>query len=240
MNLEQKVDAFVAKYNGVYVDEDGYYGSQCWDLVARYAKEVWGCPFLPTGSGGAEGLYRLYYDPIPQFFDRVPAGELRKGDIVVWSSDFYPPYGHTALLWKREGSTIFVLEEDGSYDPNHDNNADGVAYIAQRTITSKVAGGLRPKAGGAYMDKNQAVFLAQRIGLLAGMSEAEITADWVEYHANHIVADPNYAAGLAKQLYESSKWQNFAYRAVHYEADVAAAAGTGNATVLKPGLYKAN
>lgn len=151
MDAAAKTDAFVAKYNGKYIDEDKYYGSQCWDVVARYARECWGCSPFPTGSGGAEGLWRLFYKPIGDFFDKVPASELKPGDIAVWNSTFYPPFGHTALVWRREGGTIFVLEQDGSKDPNGDNIADGVAYIAQRTITSKLSGGLRPKKGDQYM-----------------------------------------------------------------------------------------
>lgn len=242
MDVNALTDQFVARYNGTYIDEDNSYGSQCWDVVARYAREVWGCPFFPTGSGGAEGLFRLYQQPIPQFFDKVPASDLQKGDIVVWSADFYPPYGHTALVWKREGNTIFVLEQDGSYDPNHDGNADGVSYIAQRTITSKTAGGLRAKAGGkTIMNKDQAIDLARRIGLLAHMDEAAIEGQWVEFHANHIIADPAYAAALAKQLYEGKAWQEANYKYVHYDADVkAAGASPGSPTVLNSGVYKVN
>lgn len=150
MTGQQASDEFVAQYNGQYIDEDRYYGSQCWDVVARYAREKWGCPSFPTGSGGAEGLFRLYQNPIPQYFDKVSRDDLQPGDIVVWSSDFYPPWGHTALVWRRDGNTLFVLEQDGSKDPNGDGIADGVSYIAQRIITSKVAGGLRPK--GANME----------------------------------------------------------------------------------------
>jgi len=60
------IDQFIAQTNGTHVDEDGYYGAQCWDLVAKYARVVVGCPSFPTGSGGAEGLYRIFADPIPQ------------------------------------------------------------------------------------------------------------------------------------------------------------------------------
>jgi hypothetical protein len=232
MTPQQHADRFVARYNGEYIDEDHSYGSQCWDVVARYAREEFGCTPFPTVSGGAEGLWRFYGDPrsapIFKYFDQVPAADLKPGDIVVWNASFYPPYGHTALVWRREGNTIFVLEQDGSKDPNGDGNADGVSYIAQRTITSKVAGGLRPK--GAYMyTKEQAVYLAQRIGLLAGMSEAEITASWLDYHSNNIMADLNYPAALCKQLYEGDQWQKMAYKSVHYAEDVKSAYEKGKA-----------
>lgn len=187
MDINALTDAFVAKYNGVYIDEDHYYGSQCWDVVARWAREVWGCPYFPTGSGGAEGLYRLFIEPIPTFFDRVPAGDLKKGDVVVWSADFYPPYGHTALVWERDGNTIFVLEQDGSKDFNSDGNADGVSYIAQRTITSKVAGGLRPK--GANMSASDTIVDDQVITLIVSLGEyREATAGDLGTHRGQPVA----------------------------------------------------
>lgn len=144
-NILEVVDSFVAQYNGEYIDEDNWYGSQCWDLVARYAREKWGCPRFPTGSGGAEGLYRLFLSPIPDYFYKVPASELQPGDIAVTTASFYPPSGHTFLVWRREGNTLWCFEQDGSRDYNGDGKADGVAYLVQRNITSKIAGGLRPK-----------------------------------------------------------------------------------------------
>ena len=151
MTQEQAADEFVAQYNGKYIDEDYHFGSQCWDVVARYAREKWGCPYFPTGSGGAEGLWRLFYSPIPDYFTKVPNTDLKKGDIAVWDASFYPPYGHTSLVWEREGNYIWSFEQDGSKDPNGDGIADGVSYLVRRLITGKLSGGLRPKGGSASM-----------------------------------------------------------------------------------------
>lgn len=154
MNNAQHAEQFIAKYQGQYIDEDKYYGSQCWDLVARYAREEFGCPSFNTGSGGAEGLWRIFANPIPQYFDKVSRDDLQAGDIVVWDASFYPPSGHTALVWRRDGGTVWVFEQDGSKDYNNDGKADGVAYIAQRAITSKVYGGLRPKGSNEMIGDN--------------------------------------------------------------------------------------
>lgn len=183
MSIATQTDEFVAKYNGVYIDEDKYYGSQCWDVVARYARECYGCPYFPTGSGGAEGLWRFFSEPIPQYFDKVPASDLRKGDIVVWNASFYPPYGHTALVWERDGDSIFVLEQDGSKDTNGDGNADGVSYIAHRGITSKVSGGLRPKGG--TMDASNAPADPRFVTLVVSLGEyREATPADIAQHQN--------------------------------------------------------
>lgn len=139
------VDEYINQTNGVHVDEDGYYGAQCWDVVAQYARIVVGCPSFPTGSGGAEGLYRLYLDPIPQFFDKIanntndPNQLPLKGDVIVWEASFSPPSGHTALVISATPSGITVLEQNG-------NNPGGVAYIKTRNW-SGISGWLRPKKG---------------------------------------------------------------------------------------------
>lgn len=140
------VDQFVAKYNGVHIDEDGYYGAQCWDVSARYAREVVGCPSFPTGSGGAEGLFRIFANPIPQYFDRIannksdPSQIPQKGDVIVWDSSFSPPWGHTALVISANSAGVTVLEQNG-------NNPGGVSYIKTRGWTG-VSGWLRPKNKG--------------------------------------------------------------------------------------------
>lgn len=144
------VDQFVAKYNGVHIDEDGYYGAQCWDVSARYAREVVGCPSFPTGSGGAEGLFSQFKAPIPQYFDRIANNKSDpnqlpvKGDVIVWDGSFSPPWGHTAVCISADQSGVTVLEQNG-------NNPGGVAYIKKRGWTA-VSGWLRPK-GGAMAEK---------------------------------------------------------------------------------------
>jgi hypothetical protein len=159
------IDQFVAKYNGDHINEDGYYGSQCWDVSARYAREVVGCPSLPTGSGGAEGLFRIFANPIPQYFDKIanntsdPNQIPQKGDIIVWSGTWSPPWGHTAVCLSASTSSVTVLEQNGGIDDGvnrdpdvieraGDGNADGVAYIITRSY-SGISGWLRPKRGGS-------------------------------------------------------------------------------------------
>lgn len=137
---------FVNKYNGVHIDEDGYYGAQCWDVSARYAREVVGCPSFPTGSGGAEGLFRIFANPIPQYFDKIannksdPNQLPAPGDVIVWDASFSPPWGHTAVCISADASGVNVIEQNG-------NNPGGAAYIKKRGWTG-VSGWLRPKNKG--------------------------------------------------------------------------------------------
>lgn len=167
MDIVDSTLTFVTKYNGHRIDEDGQYGTQCWDLVARFAKEIIGCSPFPTVSGGAEGLYRLYGTsesyPIPNFFDRIANDGTnipQAGDILVYNSAFSRPYGHTALVISADNKRIAVLEQDGSIDDGikrdgntiaraQDGIADGVAYQTVRGYIN-LYGWLRAK--GAAID----------------------------------------------------------------------------------------
>lgn len=204
------VDQFINQTNGQHIDEDGYYGAQCWDLVARYARVVVGCPSFPTGSGGAEGLYRLFQDPIPQYFDRIandpndPNQLPQKGDVIVWMASFSPPYGHTALVISADPSGPTVLEQNG-------NNPGGVAYIKKRNWVG-VYGWLRPKQKGEPMSKTDlSIARILTFGIL-GRNGADGTdnalgggtdADLNQFHVN---TETN---GEIWSLYNSGEGQNW-------------------------------
>lgn len=83
------------------------------------------------------------------------------------------------------------------------------------------------------MTEAQAREMALRIGLLGLMSEAQVNDPaWMDYQWRHIQADPyNYPAGLAKQIYDGHDWQLAAYKAGHYDEDVAKVGGNPKVTV---------
>lgn len=203
MDINSAVDAFV-KRHPTHIDEDGYYGAQCWDVVAAYAREVFNCPSFPTGSGGAEGLYRLFQDPIPQYFDKVQ-GNYKKGDIIVWTKEWSAPYGHTALCLGFDGTTLTVFEQNG-------NNPGGDPYTIKRSLTG-VSGALRPK--GNKMNKEQATEAALYARLL-GFNTVEKANTASTDDVNHILADPGYVGGLLKQLY-LGEWQVPAWKANRFD-----------------------
>lgn len=200
------VDQFVNKYNGVHIDEDGYYGAQCWDVVARYAREVYGCPSMPTVSGGAEGIYREFASPLPQYFDRVanspdPNQVPPKGAIVVFEASFSPPWGHTAVVVGADSSGIDCFEQNG-------NDPGGVAYIKRRGWTG-VSGWLVPKPLGEEMSKTDLTImrilsfgiLGRNSGnnnALSGGVDADLN--------NHVGAETN---GKIWQLYDSEEGKNW-------------------------------
>lgn len=152
----------------------------------------------------------------------VSAAQAKPGDVVCYE---YGQYGHTGTL--LAGSRLFQQNANVT-GAKRKVLADGtVVYSVVIVPLWASLGGVAPKfyrlktfKEGAGMDIETARYEAQRIGLLGHMTEAEITPEWVEYHAKNMVANPKYAAALAKQLYEGAKWQNDVWKAVHFEEEV--------------------
>lgn len=77
---------FKKKYNGKYVDFDGYYGSQCWDLAQLYMVEVLK---LPTSIlSGCGNVRNMLVEPklslLKKYFDEVPTTAMQPGDLCIW------------------------------------------------------------------------------------------------------------------------------------------------------------
>jgi hypothetical protein len=200
------VQEFVNKYNNVHIDEDGYYGAQCWDLVARYAREVVGCPSFPTVTGGAAGLFSNTAPVILQYFDRVAnnpndANQIPPdGAVIVWGTTWSPPYGHTALkIAGGVGQNMTVIEQNG-------NNPGGAAYTKSRNYTG-VTGWLVPKKGTnvSVTDLSIARILAH--GIL-GRLDAHSGAGDGDLNANHVGEETNGKIWEFFKSPEASQWRD--------------------------------
>ena len=82
---------FVKKYNGKYVDYDGSYGSQCWDLAQYYFTQVLGLPSsVLSGCGLVSNMLK---EPkrkvLLKYFEEVKTP--KQGDVAIWE------YGHIAI-----------------------------------------------------------------------------------------------------------------------------------------------
>lgn len=84
---------FVNKYNGKYVDFDGSYGSQCWDLAQFYFRDVLNLPrSILDGCGLVSNmLVPPKRQVLDTYFDSVPINKMNQGDVVIWD------YGHIAI-----------------------------------------------------------------------------------------------------------------------------------------------
>lgn len=106
--LSAKVDAFVKKYNGRYVDFDGWYGAQCHDLVQFYGRDVVKAKFMTTPyTGGAKDVWRTY--DTSRYTKVSAASTPRKGDVAIWG---YGQYGHIAIVLGDAGKSVKVLTQN--------------------------------------------------------------------------------------------------------------------------------
>lgn len=97
---------WITMWNGRFIDEDGAYGNQCWDLAQKYCREIIGCPRLPTrpgGNGFAFDIYDYFLAPLPQYFNRIennpnnPNQVPLTGDLIIFRNSLG---GHVAVVLK--------------------------------------------------------------------------------------------------------------------------------------------
>lgn len=95
-------ESFVNEVNGRAYDEDGSYGSQCWDLFRHFLNEV--APNLSAQcsiSGYVRDLWQLKDNyGYGSIFDYVQAGDpVQDGDWVVYGKCAHSPEGHIAFVY---------------------------------------------------------------------------------------------------------------------------------------------
>ena len=106
MNQLQFYLDFYNRWNGKYVDKDGYYGAQCWDGTAQYEEEVCGHITHTDIHGYACDIWesRKTNGILDNF---VEVSVMQAGDIAVFKKvPIYTPYSHIA---------IFHSDIDGTY-----------------------------------------------------------------------------------------------------------------------------
>lgn len=96
---------FRDKYNGRWLDYDGSYGNQCWDLAQYYFTE---CLNLPdTILSGCGLVSNMLYSPkrqeLDQYFEEISTNNMHAGDVCIWE------YGHIAIYdhWDESGVYFF-------------------------------------------------------------------------------------------------------------------------------------
>lgn len=85
---------FMEKYDGKYVDYDGFYGPQCVDLYRKYVEEVLG---LEQGEPvcGAKEIWKKHNGMHDKF---SPSEKPLAGSIAVWDGDSNNEYGHVGIV----------------------------------------------------------------------------------------------------------------------------------------------
>lgn len=124
---------FKSKNFGKYVDWDGQYGPQCWDLAQCYVVECLGVPeWVLAGCGSAKNLmYEPKLNDILQYFDEVPVNAMAEGDLCVWDwHDPARPDGHVAIFDNWDGRMCHYLSQNPG--PCHLEVIDGGTMKAFR------------------------------------------------------------------------------------------------------------
>lgn len=126
MTLAEFISSSPVGVNGTYVDVDKLYGPECWDLVELYAEQVlqipknpWAVTLIPDGV--AKNAW-LNYDQNPQlikYFDKIPAGQEKTGDITIYNGHGVYTEGHIAI--KVDGG-VFEQNADPDGSPAHISN----------------------------------------------------------------------------------------------------------------------
>lgn len=99
---------FKNKYNGKYIDYDGYYGAQCWDLGQYYFTQVLGLPdYILSGCGLVSNmLYPPKRAQLDEFFDEVDTNHMEQGDVAIWE------YGHIAVYDHWDNSGVYFFSQN--------------------------------------------------------------------------------------------------------------------------------
>lgn len=135
MNLQQ----FTNKYNGKYVDFDGYYGAQCVDLVQFWSKELGGPRFSGNAAdiaGQTGGFYTWHTSGVPS-----------PGSIVVFKREpANGNAGHIAIVLDADSRGITTLDQ---------NYPTGSPTRTNRHTYAKVLGWLTPPGGNIAYSQDQ-------------------------------------------------------------------------------------
>lgn len=143
----QKFSQWIATVQGQYINMDGAYGAQCWDLHAHFA-DTFGLPRIDTGypgrwSGWAGNMYDAYpqNDAIAAAYERIPGDQpAQAGDTVIWDDSFwYYPKTHVATV-VQDGAQLLCMSQNST--PSQAGNPYPQWSTGPATIQHLPKGGL--------------------------------------------------------------------------------------------------
>lgn len=99
---------FRDKYNGQYVDWDGAYGPQCWDLAQMYFTECLEVPsWVLSGCGLVSNmLWQPKRSDLDAYFDEVDVHNMDQGDVCIWEE------GHIAIFDNWDGYDCWYFSQN--------------------------------------------------------------------------------------------------------------------------------
>lgn len=135
--------AFVNSTLGKCIDVDGYYGSQCWDLVAAFWLQYTGRTLTTCGTGAAkgaiaDGCWQINAgDEFEMVWDKE---KVLDGDFSFWSTG---TWGHTGMAMGKANNgyvTLLGANQGGAACPG-----GGAAVNIINLSTRDFIGAFRPK-----------------------------------------------------------------------------------------------
>lgn len=104
----EKYKEFRYKYYGKYIDYDGEYGHQCWDLAQEYFVNYLGVPAYVLGGCDlvSNMLYPPKIDELHEYFVDIPLDQMDMGDVVIWE------YGHIAVFDNWDGCSCWYFSQN--------------------------------------------------------------------------------------------------------------------------------
>lgn len=136
-DLAIQYDQFQSKWINQKPDFDGWYGSQCVDLIQFWNQLLGGKPFTGNFAYELRGQVQNIYT----WIDNSLTAKTEKGDIVVWSQGFNGWAGHTALA---NGNGDIEGDNDW-FEAFSVNDPTGSPAIIKKYSYNYVVGWLRPK-----------------------------------------------------------------------------------------------
>ena len=99
---------FKSKYNNKYVDYDGCYSYQCWDLAQQYFTECLGVPSWVLS--GCDNVCNMLKEPklsdLLLYFDEVSPTAMQPGDVAIWSAN------HIAIFDHWDGKDVWYFSQN--------------------------------------------------------------------------------------------------------------------------------
>ena len=122
---------FRDKYNGQYVDVDGYpkdWKYQCFDLAQLYVTECLGIPsWVLAGCGVAKNLlYQPKRNDLETYFFEIGLTEMCPGDICIWDNK---NAGHIAIYdhWDEAGCCNYYFSQNPN--PSQVMKCEGIGTL---------------------------------------------------------------------------------------------------------------
>ena len=165
------------------LDPDGHFGNQCVDTVDHYGQYIFRVPWQQCvgGVNGARNLLDVapdeYWERIDYYHGFIP----QQFDVLVFDGDFLNQFGHTAICWWANATTINVIQQDGFARPwkfvdgnwYSDKPAHYYTLNYRQDGTGPLAGVLRPRrekmvqSSGDIILSGQIIEPTQEIDVLA-------------------------------------------------------------------------